>query len=92
MADGIGLYQITGSVQTTVLQLSSVASSGAIGSLAGVNNRRLETRQLYTSFLTSSDPPSWTQHFIGKKHAFVLTPMSASYEEYYSWNVFLSGS
>jgi hypothetical protein len=92
MADGIGVYQITGSVETTVLNIASLVSSNSFGSISGLNSRRSEAKKYYINLLTSSNAPSWTQHFIGKQHAFVLTPMSASYELMYSWNAYMSGS
>jgi hypothetical protein len=92
MADGIGVYQITGSVETTVINISTLVCSNSFGSISGLNSRRSEAKKYYTSYLTSSNSPSWTQQLIGKKHAFVLTPMSSSNELMYSWNAYMSGS
>ena len=92
MADGVGVYQVTGSVEQAIMCQAKIASSASVGEANGLNEDKFNEKQQYVAYLTGNCPPSWTQYYIGKRHAFVITPMSSSHDEVIMWNTYISGS
>ena len=105
MADNIGVYDISGQLQRVATSSLGVVHSGLS---ASINERRSTQRTNYNRLLkgaatkvqaaqspfdaTPADPPSWTQFYAGKKHAFLISELSSSQHEVTSLNARISGT
>lgn len=105
MADNSGVYDISGQVQRVVTSSLAIVHSGLS---ASINERREAQRDRYDRLLkgtatraevaqspfdsTPASPPSWTQVYAGKKHAFVISELSSSQHEVTSLNARISGT
>jgi len=71
-----------------VVASSSLTSGGDQG--GDLNERRLSQRNLLTSMLSSSSPPSWTQAHTGLNQAYIIREVGSSFGR--STNTFMSAS
>jgi hypothetical protein len=87
MASGIGIIDVSGD------QAVQVSSSADVS--GNVNTRRGPQRKLYDGLLLGSDVntmPSWTQYFVGKRDAYVVSECSSTNHEITRLNAYLSGT
>lgn len=95
MADNVGIYRFTGTIEFGSLGRGSDGTmSASLVSSGSLNLRNARQKRLLDQASMGSviDPPSWTQYYVGKRHGFVVSVLSSSDDFSIRWNTFASSS